>query len=334
MNQYFGLLNKITKEFGIEKGMAEHEKSWKSRIIYSFLGQVAYASLFDFQEDLSPASIIHFKSRITDTLKSILEMYPELVGVFFWDDETLPNEIYNIYLNTGCIYHEPNRITACIRKTANGSQYYFLRGQAVDEKRYLSGLGSYLPIDYKENPCSIEEMFMLQTTPAEDVWNKLITNSSFVEAQTELNLKYLRTTPPFTSGYWVNEPELSGNVSIAQTLMQGNEIYYLYRITDSKMYVSQLPNWMTDKHNHRALAVGNLIARKVLPETCYHLDGDLVKIRIGYLFPPAEMNLIKLYSWPERYINLPNDFSRIMDRVIFNEFRFLFEILGYRFKEE
>ena len=86
MNQYFGLMNTIAEEFQILKGTAETEKSWKARILYSYLGQVAYSSLFDIQEDLEHASIIHFKSRISESLSSMLEMYPDLQALYGADD--------------------------------------------------------------------------------------------------------------------------------------------------------------------------------------------------------------------------------------------------------
>ena len=66
----------------------------------------------------------------------------------------------------------------------------------------------------------------------------------------------------------------------------------------------------------------------------YHIDGELVTLRIGYLFPPDELNLIKLYSWPLSYIAFPHDFSRMMVREVFEELRVFFEFRGYCFKEE
>lgn len=335
MNQYFGLMNTISKEFNIPKGATETEKSWKARVLYSYLGQAAYSSLFDIQEDLNPASIIHFKSRISDSLKSMLDMYPELQGVYSSDDETLCDEIYGIFLKTGCIYHEPNRLTSCIRKLSAGKQVMFLRGHAVEVKRFISGLGSYLlSTDESDSVVPLADMFSLQTEPLDQHWERVVARSRFTEAAKELNFEYLRTVPPFNRDYWVDKPDTSGEVSIARTGFPGGRIYYLYRVQGTNLQVSQLPEWQTGNYNYRSLATGNLYTKNVLPETIYKIDGELITLRIGYLFPPAEMNLIKLYSWPTSYNAFPHDFTRIMDRGVFEELRSYFEQLGYGFKEE
>lgn len=335
MNQYFGLMNTIAEEFQILKGTAETEKSWKARILYSYLGQVAYSSLFDIQEDLEHASIIHFKSRISESLSSMLEMYPDLQALYGADDVSICDEIYDIFLKTGCIYHEPNRLTPCIRKKSSGEHIKFLRGYAIEESRFISGIGSYLiRAENDEDDVSLAEMFALQEEPLDLFWKKTIARSQFTEAPIGLDFEYLRTVPPFNRGYWVDKPDTSGEISIARTGFPGGRIYYLYQTHGTKLQVSQLPGWQTENYNYRTLAVGNLYTRKVLPETVYSVDGELVTLKIGYLYPPAEMNLIKLYSWPLSYSGFPHDFNRTMNRDVFEELRYFFEQLGYSFKEE
>lgn len=101
MNQYNRLLGRIADEFHVFQGKTETEVAWKSRIIYSLLGRMGYASLWDIREDLQPVSVVHFKNRIESILESYLEMYPEL-RLFYPDDiSELSNEIYNIFLCTG-----------------------------------------------------------------------------------------------------------------------------------------------------------------------------------------------------------------------------------------
>lgn len=115
--------------------------------------------------------------------------------------------------------------------------------------------------------------------------------------------------------------------------MPGKRIYYLYQYEGSVLRVSQLPGWRTDDYEYRSVATGNLMAQNTLPETVFRMDGNLVTIKIGYLFPPAEMNAIKLYSWPVSYVGLPHDFTRIMNRDVFEEFHLLLSGLGFHFKE-
>lgn len=72
MNKYNGLICEIADEFHISKGEAEREEVWKARVVYSLVGRMGYASLWDIQEDLQPASVMHFKKRIGRLLKSYL----------------------------------------------------------------------------------------------------------------------------------------------------------------------------------------------------------------------------------------------------------------------
>ena len=169
MNRYFGLLNNVAQEYNIKKGVNESEELWKARIIYSLLGQTGNASLYDVQEDLNPPSIIHFKKRISSLLNSILSMYPETRSIFSDSNECLCNEIYNVMTAAGCIYHKSNSVSPCIRKCSFGKDYVFLRGQSIDEKRHVSGLGCYLPINifFEKSNCTIEEMFDLSSTNIE-----------------------------------------------------------------------------------------------------------------------------------------------------------------------
>ncbi len=142
MNKYFRLLIKIAQEYNIRRGNQEKESEWKARVVYSFLGQTGYASLFDIQENLESASITHFKRRIQTTLDHLLAMYPELKG-YYADSESLANEISQIFCSTGCIYHEQYRLSPCLRKSIQIGDYMFFRGQSLDEKKWLSGIGSY-----------------------------------------------------------------------------------------------------------------------------------------------------------------------------------------------
>ena len=94
--------------------------------------------------------------------------------------------------------------------------------------------------------------------------------------------------------------------------------------------MSQLPNWMTEGYEYRRIAVACLNSRGTLPETEIKTDGSIANIKIGYLYPPAELNLLKLYSWPDGF----SVFSRIIDVGIINDIRLAFETLGYSFKED
>jgi hypothetical protein len=339
MKQYWGLLNTIAQEYNIQKGLHETEGSWKSRIIYSLLGQTGYASLWDIQEEqgsISRSSIQHFKRRVEDVLNSYLSMYPEIAANFPQKPDILSEEIYNIMLSAGCFYHEPNRITAPIRRETAGENCVFVRGQAISEKRLISGIGSYLPMG---TTCSLvngslSEMFQLNEEYIDNIWKRITSEVYWETYMASIQMSFLRTDPPFYDGYWEDSPKHSRDISLARMGFPGRYIYYLYKTKGQTQLLSQLPIWMTEDGNYQNIAISCLANRGTLPPTTYCIDGEIVEIKIGYVFPPAEMNFIKLYSWPVTFIELNNDFHRIMSLAVFCEMKKIFEAIGYQFMEE
>ena len=47
MNKYNGLLSSVAHKYHICKGARETENEWKTRLVYSICGMMAYASLWD-----------------------------------------------------------------------------------------------------------------------------------------------------------------------------------------------------------------------------------------------------------------------------------------------
>ena len=68
---------RISEDYAIRKGKSEDQNQWKARLIYSLLGKMALASLFDIDEE-DASSVIHMKRRIEKLQVSYREMYPEL----------------------------------------------------------------------------------------------------------------------------------------------------------------------------------------------------------------------------------------------------------------
>ena len=338
MDQYFGLLRKIAGKYNIRQGEREEELSWKARVVYSLLGQIGYASLYDRQEDGRPATIVHFKNRINDSLWHFLCMYPELERVFSSEDASLAEELYALYLGTGCIYHEPDRIRPCREKQARGKDCIFMRGQAVGGEKWISGAGNFTLSgevgDRSMDMPSVGEMFLLPRKTLREQWEDIVSRADFRELPADVPLEHLRTSPPYKNGYWGSREDRSGNISLARTALQGERIYYLYRADEKNRYISQLPGWMTGGALYRSVAAAGLAVRGTLPETVFWLDGPIVTLRIGYLFPPAELGLIKLYSWPVRFCELPSDFTRVMQRDVFCDLKKILEGTGYQFREE
>ena len=336
MTDYFNLLQSIANEYYITKGIHESEQSWLTRVVYSYLGQVGYASLWDVNDDMAPTSEVHFKRKIDQALDSMVRIFPELISEFPADRSEVGVEILDTYLATGCVYHEPWKLTAPVRKEAVDNSCRFYRGQALDEKKRISGLGCYTLNDDStplERP-RFSDLFLLQTNPLETVWQDTVASAQWSKALEGISYEYLRCCPPFTNSYWIQKPDLKHVTTLARIREESHILYYLCRIEDSEQLLSPLPAWMTDKENYRAISNGCLATLGNLPPTRVHFDGNIVYMHIDYLYPPDVLNAIRLYSWPDSYYNLPRKFHRIMSVPVFLDLQGILEPMGYRFQEE
>ena len=68
--------------------------------------------------------------------------------------------------------------------------------------------------------------------------------------------------------------------------------------------------------------------------SAYRIDGDTIRVRQNYLLPPAELNLIRLYSWPDNFGNVTSPFNRIMNRDVFEMIKAILSLQGYQFEKE
>lgn len=334
MNQYNRLLGRIADEFHVFQGKTETEAAWKSRIIYSLLGRMGYASLWDIREDLQPVSVVHFKNRMESILESYLEMYPEL-RLFYPDDiSELSNEIYNIFLCTGQVYHTSYRITPAIKTVSEKAGIYFWRGMPLDRKLYISGIGNYSFSEDELAAIQPADMFQLSHNILVEQWEYLVYHAKWYPLEVGNEIEFLRTKPPYTYNYWIEKPDISGMVSLARIGLHGNKAYFLYKVEAGRILGSQLPQWIVSDNYYRTLSNGCLASVGRLPVSTYHVDGKNVQLRIHYLLPPAELNLIKLYSWPESCVDIPDDFNRIFDYQVFFAIKSILEPIGYTFIEE
>ena len=78
MDKYNGLLSKVSRQYQILRGNQETADEWKTRLVYSICGMMAYASLWDDAEE--PISIVHLRRRIRGILGGYKSLYPELSG--------------------------------------------------------------------------------------------------------------------------------------------------------------------------------------------------------------------------------------------------------------
>lgn len=331
MNKYNGLLLTVAYQYSILKGNEETEVAWKTRLVYSICGMMAYASLCD---DLKKSiTIVHLKRKIHNIFANYKAMYPELSESLTLESEELEDEITNQFLSTGIVYQRSYRIAPSIKREEPFSGILFQRGIPLDSISCVSGIGFYSKWDEETNINNIKTMFRLEQDNLKVFWEKILSNTTWESSPTfEHSVEYLRLKPPFSYGYWVNKPDKTGVISILRVGMKGSELYYLYRYTDIMLEVSPLPQWQVESYNYRMIACACLSNYGTLPPIEYYEDGELVHIRMNYLLPPRELEFLKLYSWPEICTSLPCNFRRKLSTEVFKAIKNILSNEGYKFK--
>lgn len=333
MKKYGNLLNTIADDLGIKKGIKETETEFKCRILYSIFARMGYASLWD-KDDEGSVTILHFKGRIKAIIQSYLEMYPEMKRELAFSDEIV-EELYNIYLRAGYIYHTQYRVFYAKKSCSQHNNILFTRGYPLGEKQLISGAGNYMRIEVTQgNALKSENIFNLGLENPAIRWKKLIHKAVWTERNIETKAEYLNINLLRIKSYWINTPIKDGCEYILRTGFTGKFLYYLYKFDNEKMMISQLPEWMCVNGEYLNLTNACLMFYNKLPTSFYVMDGNIVRLSVGYLYPPPENNYLKLYSWPASLLDIKNsNFSRILDKEIFFCIKEIFEKEGYEFKE-
>ncbi len=242
MDKYNGLLSKVSQQYHILKGNQETTEEWKTRLVYSICGMMAYASLWDDTEET--ISIVHLKRRIHDILGSYKSLYPELSETLPQNSEELEDEITDQFIKAGVVYRRPNRIAASRKHEEHFGGVLFQRGIALDNISCVSGIGFYSKQDGGTNLNNIKTMFGLEQENLQTLWQATLSAASWKsESSFEFDTEYLCLWSPFSHGYWVNEPDKTGKISILRTGMKGSQLYYLYHYVNAVLEVSPLPQW-------------------------------------------------------------------------------------------
>lgn len=337
MSGFDSLMNEIASEFSIFQGQNESDANWYARVIYSLTSRMGYASLWDFEENSKRCSIFHFKKRMENILDAYIGMYPQVNHLFCEtgqeNKESIIDFIYNIFLQTGNLYHSPNYVFPAIPRGAQAGSVVFTRGMAIEKKQKVSGAGTYeiSPVDCA--PADVIDMFGLHKTPLKDRWYSLISNiSNWNFLDSRRTIEYLRTDIRKRRGaaYWKLDPEKTGEISLArEKQLSGPYMYYFYRDNHQVLEFSPIPSFLADDISF--LQNSCLAYRNALPASFYKDNGQIVSLKIGYNLPKAERNWVKLYSWPETFTNINSPFSRIMSKEVFSGIRPVLQSIGLNF---
>nr|WP_300650563.1 hypothetical protein [uncultured Anaerobutyricum sp.] len=336
MNEFGGLIEKISSEFGIKKDIGEAEEMWMARVVYSVAGRMAEASLYDVLEENQSVSVTHLKRRCQKVLEAYFDLYPNLQYEMAASVEEYVDEIYNILLASGYVYHKDKRLQPPNEKRVALKNIEVQRGTVVGEKLLVSGIGTYLIKSGKQSIEEVMDMFQIPTISLADYGNHLIKSAQWSTFETSVHTEYLRTEPPFTKGYWKDTPDTDGRISLLRTGEQGRYLYYLYKNEQDNMETSTLPSWMVEGSEYRTVSNSILAANGTLPSLKVEKNENkkTVLIKQEYLLPNAVMNFVKLYSWPARFLRVPSDFNRVMNKEVFKILREILQVMEIEVKED
>ena len=334
MNNYSGLTDKIAKELHISRYTGEKEGEWISRILYSATGRVALGSLWDKAEDDEEISVVRLKKKIEKTWDAYLDIYPEFASEYREETEHMVEEIYSLYEREGYFYHSPHKVAPCIKKEICFGAVTYMRGYTFDSNIYISGLGEFgKKTDKDEGYDGLARMFRIDHDSLEEYYFSSIESVKWKVLNEREKTEYLRTQPPFLRGYWKNEPDIDGSISLLRFGGAGNYIYYLYRYSDGVLMGEELPEWKTAGYKYRKLANSILNVREVLPPIEIKEKDKCVIVKFNYLPSRDLHDFLKLYSWPRSIYKVPCDFERVFSSDIWESIKLFVNELGYKVEE-
>lgn len=85
------LIASIGRQLNIPKS---DSNEWARQVVYSIAGQMALASLWDYDENGESVSIQHFKNRITQVFDAYEGIYPKIGFLLPKDKSNLIDEIW------------------------------------------------------------------------------------------------------------------------------------------------------------------------------------------------------------------------------------------------
>ena len=242
--------------------------------------------------------------------------------------------MYNTLLATGSLYHSPKRISPPMRVQSGYDKILFPRGTSLSEKISISGIGTYAQSSENGGNFSAQDMFGLSKNSIIDYWRHYSEMAIWTNMKSDEKYEFLNIKRSYSQSYWKDNPDKNTATSLMRTVAPGTKIYYLYRYKNNSLENSQIPYWLTDDNRYLYLSNGLLASENVLPQITYRVDGAISYLKIGYLLPPAEQNLIMLYSWPRIISNVESAFSRIIDTDVLKAIIGLLNQTGFSFKEE
>ncbi len=339
------LLNVIAKRLSIYKDKGETTEAWQNRIVYSAIGKLALASLWDSPDDEnSELSVTAFTSKIKENARYYATVM-NLDSPCLRDEAELAKKIYAIYKGVGVFYHRANWIYPSIFSSYTHGPVTLLRNGNPLQYHAMSGLGAYAldRLEPQKVYGSATDMFALHKKNLGKDVKKYISAADWKPVDEFPDGTEFLAHRRFRNGYWLKTPNGDVEVSLLRVPLAAGNTYYFYRKAETGWEWSQLPGWLTnpvlDNNEAKewlALATGILMRDDAMPPIEVFKSDKLVKVALPYLLPPAEEAFCELYSWPMMNVDIDafeQHYTRQMGAEVYPVFKNTMEKLGYQFKE-
>ena len=318
---------------------------WLCNLIYSLAGKQALASLWDISESGSDISVVHFRNSVDRTFRAYSSIFPQMKACLPDELEPISKEIYARYIRTGHFYHSTNHVAPVLHTASNDGELSFHRGIAPSDRYAMSGLGFYSRRIEEDIP-SLSAWDMFELSLQDDVafidqsvfqggWNKI----EWPDDTEFLNLS------PAGRKYWRSVAEKNGDVSLAR-FKDPIMVYVLYRFSEGCYWVKPIPERSIFDYRSeyvdpsisastRYFNLANVLLMRYnkLPNSEAKIDGDHVKISLGYHLPVELNDLLMLYSWPVDYSDTGNPFNRIMTLQVYYAIKNILGNSGFQIVE-
>lgn len=327
-------LDIIAKELNIGKDKSEKDVEWYRRVVYSAVGRMALATLWN-ENDKGEISVRSLKRTTYELLKAYESIVPEINSTSNYGECTvmLCDSILSTMESAGFFYHRADYYRIAKTKNIKMGKVNFCRGIYATESCYMSGLGAYTKVANAEE----NEGTFLSLEKPQFVLQKLMESASWRECDFEKEkVEYLKMEEPFEKGYWTGQPNFQFQYSLARINERDAflQTYYLVRNTSDGMKAAELPTWVSEDRNYTVLSTALLQYYQQMPHVIIKHGEEIAKIEIEYRLHPDVENLILAYSWPQRYDGENGPFSRIIPKSLSGTFKKILVDTGYNVRED
>lgn len=333
------ILTDIKDRLAIEQYGDENIEQYSFRLIYSFLGKIILANLWNENGDNLEEGIIdnELKNVLHNAILGYKQLFSDMsLEKFLINENKIIDDILTDYLETGFVRKIHRKFNPVPFEKAIKENIVFVRGISVKERVKFSGLGTYYRDEAKiyNNSKSVEQLFMLPEYTFKQLYSHFNSQTFSENISREMllsNSEFLVTWKIEPKKWWTND--FQGKDKKLNLLrigsVKGKELYYLFRGRNYKKGVQLSPKLnLTNDKGYYSIRLALLNERGIAPKIEYINKDSCVEIKSVFALPKRENAFIRVYSWP-----ILGSESRLMTKEVFSACKVIFEEMGYIIEE-